>query len=140
MSVRTIARAEDLRHRYRIAPDTLERLARTLGVTMRELVWSSPAEQRDELELHGFSLPPIPEPWFGRELEVRMLDQWLRTEAPQPCCIAGPDGVGKTALATVMAGRLAEEFACPVLWIDGAAHESFAEVRRTQRQIAEALL
>ncbi|MFE6615601.1 tetratricopeptide repeat protein [Amycolatopsis sp. NPDC057786] len=62
-------------------------------------------------------LPPPPDPFVGRAEHLALLDEKVFTEAAKVVFVAGPPGVGKTALVLNWANRRQEEFDC-VLWSD----------------------
>lgn len=62
-------------------------------------------------------LPPPPDHFVGREEHLALLDEKVFTETAKVVFVAGPPGVGKTALVLNWANRRQEEFDC-VLWSD----------------------
>ncbi|WP_233621443.1 helix-turn-helix domain-containing protein [Amycolatopsis sp. WAC 04182] len=62
-------------------------------------------------------LPPPPDHFVGRAEHLALLDEKVFTEAAKVVFVAGPPGVGKTALVLNWANRRQEEFDC-VLWSD----------------------
>ncbi len=62
-------------------------------------------------------LPPAPDHFVGRAEQLALLDEKIFTEAAKVVFVAGPPGVGKTALVLNWANRRQEEFDC-VLWSD----------------------
>ncbi|MGP2437959.1 AAA family ATPase [Streptomyces sp. JW3] len=66
---------------------------------------------------------PVPEPFAGRDDEVRELSSWLSGPdgVARSLVLHGPAGVGKSALAAVLVRRLGD--ALPVHWITAGADE-----------------
>jgi len=63
-------------------------------------------------------LPPAPHAFTGRERELRLIDQHARDAAPRAVVLAGPAGVGKTALALHWAHRALDAFPDGQLYVD----------------------
>ncbi|WP_091034435.1 ATP-binding protein [Glycomyces harbinensis] len=63
-------------------------------------------------------LPPAPHAFTGRERELRQIDRHTRDASPRAVVIAGPAGVGKTALALHWAHRALDAFPDGQLYID----------------------
>lgn len=62
-------------------------------------------------------LPPPPDHFVGRAEHLALLDEKVFTETAKVVFVAGPPGVGKTALVLNWANRRQTEFDC-VLWSD----------------------
>ncbi|MEU4655278.1 ATP-binding protein [Streptomyces sp. NPDC023723] len=67
--------------------------------------------------------PPVPEPFAGRDDEMRELSSWLSgpDAVARRLVLHGPAGVGKSALAAALVRRLGD--ALPVHWITAGADE-----------------
>nr|WP_255672962.1 tetratricopeptide repeat protein [Glycomyces amatae] len=63
-------------------------------------------------------LPSAPHAFIGRERELRLIDRHAREASPRAVVIAGPAGVGKTALALHWAHRSPDAFPDGQLYID----------------------
>ncbi|MCG8424421.1 MAG: helix-turn-helix domain-containing protein [Proteobacteria bacterium] len=133
-SSRTIMRAE---RGDRISADSLERLAGVLGVAVHEMIRSPRQEIAERLTRFGLAAPPPPMPWLRRSKQAERVIACVT--AAVPCCITGPSGIGKTALARFVARQVASRFSQGVVWVLASRNRRPIDPQMTQLQIAEAL-
>ena len=127
---RTVQRAEQ---GGPISPDSIQRLAKVLGVSPEVL------EDEDLLTRYGLAAPPPPVPWAERSAETERILSYIQGPAPRKCCIVGPSGIGKTALARHLAPLLAPHFPGGVIWVTASREGKPVHVLEVQLRIAEAL-
>lgn len=99
---RTIARAE---RGHRLSEDSLSRLASALQMSAHEVIRHSTQEVQQRLARLGLAAPAPTGPWVARPTEAGRLVDCVTASPPRVCCIAGPSGIGKTALARHVAMR-----------------------------------
>ncbi|GAA1681646.1 hypothetical protein GCM10009830_30990 [Glycomyces endophyticus] len=63
-------------------------------------------------------LPSAPHAFTGRERELHLIDEHLQAAAPRAVVLAGPAGIGKTALALHWAHRALDAFPDGHLYVD----------------------
>jgi tetratricopeptide (TPR) repeat protein/transcriptional regulator with XRE-family HTH domain len=63
-------------------------------------------------------LPSAPHAFTGRERELHLIDEHLQTASPRAVVLAGPAGIGKTALALHWAHRALDTYPDGQLYVD----------------------
>lgn len=63
-------------------------------------------------------LPPAPHAFTGRERELRLIGEHTREGAPRSVVVAGPAGIGKTALVLHWAHRALDDYPDGQLYVD----------------------
>ncbi|MEU5157228.1 helix-turn-helix domain-containing protein [Glycomyces sp. NPDC021274] len=63
-------------------------------------------------------LPPAPHAFTGRERELRLIGEHTRESAPRAVVVAGPAGIGKTALVLHWAHRALDDYPDGQLYVD----------------------
>jgi len=102
-------------------PDTLAAVAGALGLESSELLFG-PGDGGDSGEgdlrpaLH--QLPQPPRSFMGRGAEIQQLEAQLEAAGATVCAIHGMGGVGKTALALLVAQRWSERFPDAQIYMD----------------------
>lgn len=142
VDAKTIQRCEQARtdgKSYRASKETLERIAEVLEVDALELTRSAVIEVERRLEQHFLAPLPPPEPWVGRAEEVQRIIEIISGDSPSPCCIAGPSGIGKTALAQLVAQRVARELPHGVIWLHASHQGRPVDIHEAQARIADGL-
>jgi transcriptional regulator with XRE-family HTH domain len=140
VDAKTIQRCEPQKgrgHSHRASRDTLERLAGALGVSLHELILSPAVETQRRLEQFFLAPRLPPEPWVGRTREAERVIACIT--ATRPCCVAGPAGIGKTALARFVAREVAARFPHGIVWIKASHQGRPVDIEETQLRMAEAL-
>lgn len=113
----------------------LKQLCEVLRLPMPALLKAEPEVVRESLRAHGLG-PAAPPTLVGRDAERAALRAHFEALMPRGIAvIAGPPGVGATALAQQVVDDVAARYPDGVVWIRGGA----LDVRRAQREIAVAL-
>lgn len=120
VSKKTVMRAEN---DERIGKDSLERLARALDVSITDLLRSPQQALTERLTRFGLAPPAPPAPWVPRSDEARRVIERITASPPRICCISGPSGIGKTALARYVARDAASRFSHGVVWVAASARD-----------------
>lgn len=111
ISMRTLQSAD---RGHRVAVTTARVLARALNLPYHTLVRPSDETIRTSLAESGFTVLPPPSPFVGRESATRQALAVLGEGRQRAVCVlAGPTGIGKTALARHVARRLEECYVEP---------------------------
>ncbi len=109
--------------RKRPYPNTVRALADALGLGGEERAcFIGSVSRRDSVPepappAPAVSLPVPPTPLVGREREIEDARRLLLDRQVRLLTLTGPGGVGKTRLATEVAGRCAPEFADGVVFV-----------------------
>lgn len=136
-----------------VSPAVVRELCRVLGLELVEVMRPSHAEVAQRLLACGRAPAAPPDEWVDREPEVSEVLAHLgrpaetdvpSTRAPRPpdahlCAIAGPPGIGKTALAQHVVARLAPHFPDGIAWLDASHLDNPTRVASAQRDLAHAL-
>lgn len=150
LTTKTIQRAEA---DGPVSPAVVRELCRVLGLELAEVMRPSHAEVAMRLLACGRAPAAAPDEWVDREPETLAVLAHLgcsaetdvpSTRAPRPpgahlCAIAGPPGIGKTALAQHVVARLAPCFPDGIAWLDASRLDNPTRVATAQRDIAHAL-
>ena len=136
---RTIQRAET-EAGCRLGASTIRRLAAVLSVSEHELLRVSSDELCRRLRRLGLAAPAPPEPWVERPAELDWIRERLGGRTPRMCCIAGPSGIGKSALARRVAQEMSMRFPHGVIWVDASREGQPADALALQLRIAGALV
>jgi transcriptional regulator with XRE-family HTH domain/tetratricopeptide (TPR) repeat protein len=98
-------------------PETLAALAGALGVPSEQLVGSSTSDEPQVTpSLH--QLPRPPQNFTARRAELALLESHVVDRDAQVVSIHGMGGIGKTALALVIADRLVDRYPDGQLYVD----------------------
>jgi transcriptional regulator with XRE-family HTH domain len=138
LNARTIARAET-EHGYRLSAGSIRDLAAALSVLELEIIRDPIQEQQTRLRQLGLAAPASPEPWVDRPDALDWLRERLGGSSPRACCLAGPSGIGKTALARYAARALAAYFPYGVAWVMASREGRPVDALQEQLRIADAL-
>lgn len=103
------------------------------------LVKSSGAEVRTKLDEAGFAPLPPPRDYAARAAELAQIRSALVEEGGARCCLTGPTGIGKTAMALQAAASLASEFDGGVIWVTASRNRSESAALAAMTHIAQAL-
>ncbi len=125
-----------------VSPDTLRRLCEVLNLTLVSTLDLPREDLQRNLARRGFSPPPSERRWIDRSSpQSELLRRLRRPEtARATVCLAGPSGVGKTAIAARVAGRLAGESDGPVvIWLRPGLFPDDHQIATVQTDIATAL-
>lgn len=140
-----------------VSSAVVRELCRVLGLELAEIMRPSHAEVALRLLACGRAPAAPPDEWVPREPEAAEVlvhlgfPQGPDALAPrvQPgrsadshahlCAIAGPPGIGKTALAQHVVARLAHHFSDGIAWLDASRLDNPTRVATAQRDIAHAL-
>jgi transcriptional regulator with XRE-family HTH domain len=133
---RTILRAEQ---GARLTLECLQSIARALEVSESEFLPSPSGEIERRLQERGLAAMSPPSAWVGRPVEVDRVKACITSQAPRLCCLSGPSGIGKTALARFLARALRASFPGGVIWVDAAHAGRPDAVLEIQLRIADAL-
>ncbi|HVX29907.1 MAG TPA: tetratricopeptide repeat protein, partial [Nitrolancea sp.] len=120
LSARTIS---DLERGIKMVPhrDTVEALARALGVPAEELEQFVPRRHGPRALRISAQLPLIPTSFIGRDSELREVVALLQQNETRLVTVIGPPGIGKTRLVLAAAEKAAEMFAGGVVFVPLAA-------------------
>lgn len=136
-----------------VSPAVVRELCRVLGLELVAVMRPSHAEVAQRLLACGRAPAAPPDEWVDREPEVSEVLARLgcsaevdapSTRSPGPpdahlCAIAGPPGIGKTALAQHVVARLAAHFPDGIVWLDASHLDNPSRVAAAQRDIGQAL-
>ncbi len=116
LSARTIS---DLERGIKAAPyrDTVEALARALGLPAEELEQSIPRRRGPRALRTSPQLPVTPTSFVGRDAEIHDVVALLRESETRLVTVTGPPGIGKTRLALAVAEKALEMFADGVVFV-----------------------
>jgi transcriptional regulator with XRE-family HTH domain len=138
LNARTIARAET-EHGYRLSAASIRELATALSISELEIVRDPILEVQKRLRQVGLAAPAPPEPWVERPDALDWIRERFSRPSPRACCLAGPSGIGKTALARYVARALAAYFPHGVVWLMASRQGRPVDALQEQLRIAEAL-
>jgi DNA-binding XRE family transcriptional regulator len=115
---RTVHAAE---HDTRLSISSARALSMALGIPLSALARPRPEEVRERLAQAGFSPLPPPTPWGVRRVETAVTVEALDGgEHGSLLVLAGPTGIGKTALAAHVVALVGERFPDGVGWIQAS--------------------
>lgn len=117
-------------------------LSRVLEIPLVSIARLGPAETSRRLFLRGLSAPVVPPGWIERAEEVARIQALLTRSSDRRCVVAlaGPVGIGKTAIAQYVAAACADAFPDGVVWIDGRSIVDAPNVQAVRRALCDALL
>ena len=123
-----------------VSADSARRLASALSVPYMSLLRPSPVEVQERLNNAGYGPLPKPSPWGSRDAHTEDISRALseRSDKANICYLAGPTGIGKTALARAVIPELLSEFTGGIAWIS-CYDATIVRFRAWQIEIASAL-
>ena len=112
-----------------------------LGCGLHAVRRPSADEIRDRLLSTGYGPLPSPAPWGERATETSSIVEALTSEesSSSVCCLTGPTGIGKTALAQRLAEILADEFADGIVWVSAARNRTPQAASESMTRVAREL-
>ncbi len=96
-----------------------------------------PVAQR--LRAAGFAPPAPPSPWSPRAEAPRLRERLSRGARPDVVAVAGPTGIGKSALAAFVARQLEPDYPDGLVWIQANRLDDPELVLATQLHLADLL-
>ena len=134
---RTITRAEQTGGR--LGEASIRDLAKALSVSPADIILVPTQEVHKRLRQLGLAAPAPPAPWVERPTELDWVRARVGGASARICCLAGPSGIGKTALARFAVDVLAERYPHGVVWVTASRAGKPVDIIEVQRRIAEAL-
>ncbi len=124
-----------------VSYDLGHRISAALGHPFASLVRPSAQKVRARLMMSGFAPVPPPSIWGAREREIEAIGQMLdqKDGHGNVCCLTGPTGIGKTALAHKTAEILEKDFPDGIVWVTASRNTSDIIAATTMVHIARSL-
>ena len=124
---------------HRISRRLGYKITTVLGRPFATLVKPSTEDVRRQLDEAGFAPLPPPRGFAARGEELDQIRSAFGKGAGVRCCLSGPSGIGKTALALAAAAELETTFDGGIVWVTASRNRSEGDALATMAHIARAL-